>query len=69
LIRLASSEHELVVVEVALAHDCPREQRVRENVGRPDVVEVGEREDEEEQPAHAPARDADALAHASSATT
>ena len=51
------------------SNDRPCEQRVRQHIGRPDVVEVGEREDEQQQPAHLPPRDADALVHASSATT
>src|SRR5439155_1386582 len=46
---------ELVVVDVALTDDGPREERVRQHVGRPDVVEVREREDEQEQAANDPA--------------
>ena len=63
------SEDELVVVEVPLAHHGPREERVRQDVGRPDVVQVREREDEEQQSPHEPPPGPDARAHASSATT
>ena len=55
-LAIGGSEYELVVVHVALAQQREGQQRVRQHVRRPDVVKVREREREEEQPAHHPAR-------------
>ncbi len=55
------AEDELVVIDVPLTDEGEWQQRVGDDIRRPEVIEVREGEYEQQQPAHDPLRGRDAV--------